>query len=152
MTLADVLAQLRRVGGADEVALYVSSVGGSILEASRIHDALRVTGKRFAAVADGTVASAALRVWMVAVWRECSPSARFVLHGAASGDLRPGDRWTAQRHRERAQLIAAADQAEIEFLSRRLGVAARTIEAAMDAERVLDAAAALRLRLVHHVL
>lgn len=69
----------------EEIVLHINSVGGALYEAYAIFDFLSSVGKPFISKAEGTVASAATVIFMIAKVREITKNTIFLIHPPSNG-------------------------------------------------------------------
>lgn len=93
----------------EEIVLHINSVGGALYEAYAIFDYLSSIGKPFVTKAEGTVASAATVIFLIAKRREITRNTVFLIHPPSNGYFGTADDLQRSAEELRQEEIKLAD-------------------------------------------
>jgi len=147
--VARLRSDLRKYPDARRLTLSIDSEGGGVSSAFEMFAMLREHRGIITAHVKQQCSSAANVVLAAADIRSAAPDSVFLLHSAELPPGRGTARWTAQRHRARASVIAEADESIAEVLAERCGAPRERYLAEMRSERTMCAGTAMSLGLCH---
>jgi ATP-dependent protease ClpP protease subunit/uncharacterized cupredoxin-like copper-binding protein len=93
----------------EEIVLHINSVGGALYEAYAIFDFLSSVGKPFVTKAEGTVASAATVIFLIAKKREVTRNTVFLIHPPSNGYFGTADDLQRSADELRQEEVKLAD-------------------------------------------
>jgi len=124
----------------EEIVLHINSVGGALYEAYAIFDFLSSVGKPFIAKAEGTVASAATVIFMIAKVREITKNTIFLIHPPSNGAY-----GTADEIEKSADDLRNDENKLAEFYAKYTGGDKTALLDIMKQDKALDVDVALEL-------
>lgn len=124
----------------EEIVLHINSVGGALYEAYAIFDFLSSVGKPFISKAEGTVASAATVIFMIAKVREITKNTIFLIHPPSNGAY-----GTADEIEKSADDLRNDENKLAEFYSKYTGGDKAALLDIMKQDKALDVDVALEL-------
>ena len=122
------------------ILVRLDSPGGSLDEARRLYRLMRAasTRRHIETRVVGECSSAAILILAAADYRTAAPTARFMIHSAATAGGSP-ERWNARGHREQARWIEQANQALLDILAERLSAPRGWLQSWLESEAVISA-------------
>jgi ATP-dependent protease ClpP protease subunit len=124
----------------EEIVLHINSVGGALYEAYAIFDFLSSVGKPFISKAEGTVASAATVIFMIAKVREITKNTIFLIHPPSNGAY-----GTADEIEKSADDLRNDENKLAEFYAKYTGGDKAALLDIMKQDKALDVDVALEL-------
>jgi ATP-dependent protease ClpP protease subunit len=125
----------------EEIVLHINSVGGALYEAYAIFDFLSSVGKPFISKAEGTVASAATVIFMIAKVREITKNTIFLIHPPSNGAY-----GTADEIEKSADDLRNDENKLAEFYAKYTGGDKAALLDIMKQDKALDVDVALELK------